>query len=40
MKLVVFGGTGPSGIVFVQQALKLGHSVTVIARTPDNMELT
>jgi uncharacterized protein YbjT (DUF2867 family) len=39
MKLVVFVGTGPTGKEVVRQALKLGHVVTVIARTPENMEI-
>ena len=39
MKLVVFGGTGPSGQEVVKQALKLGHIVTVVARTPENMQI-
>lgn len=39
MKLVVFGGTGPTGVEVVKQALKLGHTVTVIARTLENMEI-
>ena len=39
MKLVVFGGTGPSGMEVVRQALKKGHFVTVVARTPEKMEL-
>lgn len=39
MKLVVFGGTGPTGQEVVKQALKLGHIVTVVARTPENMQI-
>ena len=39
MKLVVFGGTGASGLEVVKQALDVGHHVFVIARTPENMEL-
>ncbi|XP_028410457.1 uncharacterized protein LOC114533069 [Dendronephthya gigantea] len=39
MKLLVFGGTGPTGQEVVKQALELSHIVTVIARTPENMEI-
>ena len=34
MKLVVFGGTGATGVLIVREALAAGHDVTVVARTP------
>jgi len=34
MKLVVFGGTGGTGVLIVKEALAAGHDVTVVARTP------
>lgn len=39
MKIAVFGGTGRTGIPFVQQALDKGHSVTALARTPSKMTI-
>lgn len=34
MNLTVFGGTGPAGLLRVDQALAEGHRVTAFARTP------
>ncbi len=34
MKLAIFGGTGKTGRLLVEQALAAGHEVTVLARTP------
>jgi len=39
MKLIVFGGTGPTGRLLVGKALAAGHSVTVYARTPSKLSL-
>lgn len=37
MKVVVFGATGPTGLLIVQQALDDGHSVKAFVRTPSKM---
>jgi uncharacterized protein YbjT (DUF2867 family) len=37
MRLVVFGGTGGTGIFVVREALASGHEVTVVARTPSKV---
>jgi putative NADH-flavin reductase len=34
MNLTVFGGTGPTGLLLIDQALAGGHHVTAFARTP------
>ena len=34
MRLTVFGGTGPTGQLLIQQALEAGHTVTALARNP------
>lgn len=34
MRLTVFGGTGPTGRLLIEQALTEGHTVTAFARTP------
>lgn len=39
MKLAVFGGTGKTGIPFVEAALAAGHDVTALARTPSKMTM-
>lgn len=36
MKLVIFGANGPTGRQAVKQALAGGHTVTAVARKPDN----
>ena len=35
MKIVIFGGTGPTGRLLVQEALDAGHDVVVYARSPE-----
>ncbi len=37
MKLAIFGGTGKSGRLLVEQALAAGHEVCVLARTPSRL---
>ncbi|TPX37532.1 hypothetical protein SmJEL517_g00491 [Synchytrium microbalum] len=37
MKLAVFGGTAGVGLEVVQQALEAGHSVNVLARSPEKL---
>lgn len=37
MQLTVFGGTGPTGLLFVEQALAHGHDVVAFARTPSKL---
>jgi putative NADH-flavin reductase len=37
MKIAVLGGTGPSGIQVVKEALERGHNVTAIVRNPDKL---
>ncbi len=37
MRLTVFGGTGPTGIILVDQALAEGHKVTAYARAPEKL---
>jgi len=39
MKIAVIGATGPTGIHFVEQALAKGHSVTVLARSPEKLTI-
>ncbi|MDQ6892357.1 MAG: SDR family oxidoreductase [Acidobacteriota bacterium] len=34
-RILVLGGTGPTGRLIVEQALEQGHSVTVLARRPE-----
>ena len=38
-KLAVFGATGRTGLVLVQQALAKGHSVTAVVRNPEKLQL-
>lgn len=40
MKVVVFGGTGPTGVHVVEQALAAGLEVRVVARTPSKVTTT
>ena len=40
MKVVVFGSTGPTGLLIVQQALAKGHHVKAFVRTPSKMTVT
>jgi uncharacterized protein YbjT (DUF2867 family) len=37
MRLTVFGGTGATGRLLIQQALDAGHAVTAYARTPGKL---
>lgn len=39
MKIAVFGGTGRTGIPFIEQALAAGHNVTALVRTPSKMPI-
>ena len=39
MKLAIFGGTGRTGRLLVEQALAAGHEVTVLARTPAKLDV-
>lgn len=39
MKIVVFGGTGPTGRHVVEQALEQGMAVRVVARTPAKLTI-
>jgi uncharacterized protein YbjT (DUF2867 family) len=35
--VVVFGGTGPTGLLFCQKALDHGHNLTIYARSPEKL---
>ncbi|MYT99974.1 MULTISPECIES: NAD(P)H-binding protein [unclassified Streptomyces] len=37
MRVTVFGGTGPTGLLLINQALNEGHEVTAYARTPSKL---
>jgi uncharacterized protein YbjT (DUF2867 family) len=37
MKVAVFGATGPTGQLIVDEALAAGHHVTAVARTPEKL---
>ncbi len=39
MKLTILGGTGRTGRLVVEQALKAGHDVVVLARSPEKLGL-
>ncbi len=39
MRITVFGGTGPTGLILVQEALTEGHNVVAYARTPAKLPL-
>jgi putative NADH-flavin reductase len=39
MNIIVFGATGPSGRLIVEQALEQGHDVTAVARNPDAVKI-
>ncbi|MCB9780932.1 MAG: SDR family oxidoreductase [Alphaproteobacteria bacterium] len=39
MHVVIFGGTGPTGRLAVEQALAAGHHVRVLARTPSKLAM-
>lgn len=40
MKLVIFGASGPVGLLLTRQALDAGHDVTAITRRPEAFPLT
>ncbi len=40
MKLAVFGASGPTGKLVVQQALEQGHKVTAFVRSPEKFNLS
>lgn len=37
MNIAVIGGTGPTGTLFIQQALANGHHVTALVRSPEKL---
>jgi nucleoside-diphosphate-sugar epimerase len=37
MQILLLGGTGPAGILFIHQALERNHTVIVYARSPDKI---
>jgi len=39
MDLIIFGSTGPTGRLLVQQALEQGHRITAFARSPAKMTI-
>jgi predicted extracellular nuclease len=39
LRLFVTGGTGGTGLEIIKQAIEMGHYVTVIARSPEKIEL-
>jgi putative NADH-flavin reductase len=39
MRPVVFGASGRTGILLVQQALEAGHHVTAFVRTPSRLPI-
>ena len=39
MKIIIFGATGGTGQALVKQALEKGHTVTVLARNPEKVEI-
>ena len=39
MKLLIFGSTGSTGRLLVEQALEQGHQVTAFARTPTKLDI-
>lgn len=40
MNIAIFGASGPTGILLVQQALEQEHQVTALVRNPDKLTLT
>ena len=40
MKLLILGGTGPTGEQLVKQALEKSHTVTVLARDPSKVKIS
>ncbi|XP_046349214.2 flavin reductase (NADPH)-like [Haliotis rufescens] len=39
MKIAIFGATGPSGTLLVEECLGSGHSVVALARNPDKLTI-
>src|SRR5690349_3424814 len=39
MNIAIFGGTGKTGLLLIEKALKSGHTVTVFARTPSKISI-
>ena len=39
MRIAVFGGTGATGVLLINQALDRGHSVTAYARRPEKLDI-
>jgi nucleoside-diphosphate-sugar epimerase len=39
MNITIFGGTGATGLLLIEKALRSGHSVTVFARTPSKISI-
>ena len=39
MQILLLGGTGPVGILFLRQALERNHTVVVYARSPEKLPL-
>jgi putative NADH-flavin reductase len=37
LRITIFGGTGPTGLLLVEQALARGHDVVAFARTPSKL---
>jgi len=37
MKILILGGTGPSGLCIIEEALARGHSLVIFARTPSKL---
>lgn len=40
MHIALFGGSGRSGVEFIPRALRAGHSITTLARTPSKVTYT
>ncbi|MGH8995930.1 MAG: NAD(P)-dependent oxidoreductase [Acidimicrobiales bacterium] len=38
MNLTVYGGTGPAGVLLIEQAVAAGHGVTAYVRTPSKLQ--
>jgi hypothetical protein len=39
MNITIFGGTGTTGLLLIEKALKTGHTVTAYARTPSKISI-
>ena len=38
MRIIIFGGTGPTGVLTLTKALRSGHHVVVYARDPSKVK--